>query len=157
MSARTKLLTGAIRTRLLTFDPTGSDGPLSLAGGLHTLAAPDNAAYPYGLLRLKAQRTGREDGDSSIEGRLEVMLVGRGRAQLGPLEDAMDIVTEALAKWSTDTVGWLTMRDLENRLTLPPFPQPANAEIVQVHATWRYTWWPEYLMQYRTANGSSST
>ena len=157
MSARTKLLYGAIRSRILSFDPMGSDGVLTLAGGLHTLAAPDNAVFPYGVLRLKSQRTGRDDGDTSIEGRLEVMLVGRNRATLGALEDAMDIVTEALSKWSTDQAGWLTMRDLENRLTMPPFPQPANAEIVQVHATWRYTWWPSYLMQYRTANGSSST
>lgn len=159
MSTATTLLTGAIRTRLLDFDPAGATTPLrgTLTGGLHTHAPPDNVVYPFGFLRLGTRRTGElDDGALEEAGEVEVVLVGRHRQQLAIIEAAMDVCEQALLHWSTDQVGWLAIRRLANRLTLPPFPQAANAEIVQVRGVWRYTWWPTYRTQYAVAAGASA-
>jgi hypothetical protein len=159
MSAATTLLLGAIRNRVLDFDPTGAVVALrtTLTGGLHTHAPPDNVVYPFGFLRLGTRRTGELD-DSRLEevGEVEVVLVGRHRQQLAVIEEAMDTCEQALMHWSTDQVGWLAIRRLASRLTLPPFPQVANAEIVQVRGVWRYTWWPDYRTKYAVAAGASA-
>lgn len=159
MSQATTLMLGAIRTRVLDFNPAGSPAPLrgTLTGGLHTHAPPDNVVYPFGFLRLGARRTGELD-DSALEevGEVEVVLVGRHRQQLAEVEAAMDVCEQALLHWSTDSVGWLSIRRLVSRLTLPPLPQAANAEIVQVRGVWRYTCWPDYRTQYAVAAGASA-
>lgn len=157
MSARTTNLTGALRTRLLTFDPAGPDTGLQvlLSGGLHTVAPPDSATYPYGILRLMNRRTGRlDDAALEEEGEVELTVVGRHRNQLVTVERCVDIAEEALLRWSTGGVGSLMIRRVVGRMTLPPFPQPANAEIVQSRIIWRYTWWPDYRTQYATPAGS---
>lgn len=142
---------GAIRTRLLTFNPIDADVPLGsalLVGGLHKQAPPDNAAYPYGVLRVTGAGLGRDDADMSREGTIELFLVGRPRAMLPVLEQIADIAEQAMWKWQTDTTGWLAVRELMSRVTMPPFPSPANAEMQQIRLVWRYTWWPTHLMQY---------
>jgi hypothetical protein len=158
MSDRTTNLYGAIRTRILDFDPTGSDGPLrsSLRGGMHTHSAPDNVPFPFALVRLQNRRNGRLD-DSSLEeeGEVEILMFGRDRQQLVTVERAMDIAEEALLNWHTDATGWFTLRELVSRNTMPPYRSPAEAEIVQVRAVWRYTWWPTYRSQYAIPAGSA--
>lgn len=158
MSARTTNLYGAIRTRILGFDPTGADVTLAsalLTGGLHTLAPGDNAVFPYGALRLQNRRNGgRDDSSLSEEGQLELLLFGRPRGQLITIERVADIAEEALLNWHTDAVGWFTVREMENRTTMPYYPKPADNEIVQVRVVWRYTWWPTYRTQYGVAAGA---
>lgn len=160
MSASSTALMGAIRTRILTFNPAGADEPLlqTLTGGLHTHSAPDNAAFPYGTLRLVGRRTGRlDDSRMEEEGELEIFFISRDRSRLATIERAMDIAEEALLNWSTDSVGWLSMRSLQTRSTVGPFSAPANAEIVQVRGLWRYTWWPAYRTQYAVSAGSPAS
>lgn len=158
MSDRTTNLYGALRARILDFVPTGGDGPLrsSLRGGIHTQSAPDNCPFPYATVRLQNRRNGRLD-DTSIEeeGEIEFLMFGRDRQQLLTIERAMDIAEEALLNWQTDTVGWLAVRELINRTTMPPYRSPADAEIVQIRTVWRYTWWPTYRSQYAVPAGSA--
>ena len=156
MSAASTLLMGAFRSRILDFVPTaGQSLAGTLTGGLHTHSAPDNAAFPYGTLRLVSRRTGRLD-DSRLEeeGELEVFFVSRDRSRLAFIESAMDTAEQALLNWSTTAVGWLSVRGLQTRATIGPFSAPANAEVVQVRGLWRYTWWPTYRTQYAVAAGS---
>lgn len=152
MSDRTTNLYGHARTRILSFNPAGADVPLQgalLIGGLHTHSAPDAATYPYGVLRLQNRRNNnRDDASFSEEGELELILVSRPRASIVTLERIADIVEEALLNYATDAVGWWDVRELVNRTTMPPYPSPADAEMVQVRLLWRYTWWPLYRSQY---------
>lgn len=150
MSAKSTDVYAAIRSRLLTFTPAVSD-PLSadLGSRLYYSSPPENAEYPYALFRLVGRSTGNLD-DSLLEeeGSIELTIVGRHRQQLSVIEGLMDVAEEALLKWHTDQVGWFTIRRLLSRTTLPEFRHPADVEIVQVRATWRYTWWPTYRSQY---------
>jgi hypothetical protein len=154
--SKTSLLYGALRTRILDFDPMGAGTSLRsrLSGGLHTHSAPDNCPVPYGVMLLEGRRTGSlDDGALEEEGNLRVSLYSRDRSRLAALEDAMDTVEEALLRWSTTDVGWLMVRRLTSRITAPAFPAPANAEIVHIRGVWRYTWWPDYRTQYAVAAG----
>jgi hypothetical protein len=157
MSGKSTNLVGHLVARILDFNPEGADVPLrgTFTGGLHNLRAPDNAEFPHGTLRLFNRRNADLD-DASLEeeGHLEVQLFGRDNKQIVLVERAMDIVEEALLNYHTDQVGVFTLRSLLNRSTMPPFPAPANAEIVHVRAVFRYTWWPTYRTQYAHAAGT---
>lgn len=156
--SKTSLLYGVIRARLLTFSPkVGDTLQTRLTGGLHTHSAPDNAAGVYGTVRLDNRRTGQlDDGALEEAGNLQVSLFGRDRSRLAAVEDAMDVVEEALLRWSTTSAGWFMTRSVASRITAPPYPSPANAEIVHVRGVWRYTWWPDYRSQYAVASGESA-
>jgi hypothetical protein len=153
--SKTSLLYGAIRTRLLTFTPkTGATLQTRLTGGLHTHSAPDNATGLYGTVRLDYRTTGAlDDGALEESGNLLVSVFARDRSRLAAVEDAMDVVEEALLRWSTTSAGWFMTRSVASRITAPPFPAPANAEIVHARGVWRYTWWPDYRSQYAVASG----
>lgn len=159
MSDRTTKLYGQIRTRLLTYDPVGSDPALShtslLNGRLYTLESPDTAAYPFAIQRLQSRRTGPgDDGRLRERGELEVQVFGRPRSALLSVERIADIMEEALYGWSTDADGLLTIRSMVSRETLPAFQSPENREIVRVRVVWSYTWWPLYRTQLATASGA---
>lgn len=156
--SKTSLLYGTIRTRLLTFTPRAGAGlSARLTGGLHTHSAPDNATGLYGTLRLEGRRTGQlDDGALEESGSLQISLFARDRSRLAQVEDAMDVVEEALWRWSTTSAGWFMTRSVASRITAPPYPSPANAEIVHVRGVWRYTWWPDYRSQYAVASGESA-
>lgn len=153
--SKTSLLYGTIRTRLLTFTPKVVPTLQSrLTGGLHTHSAPDNATGLYGTIRLDGRRTGQlDDGALEETGNLQIHLFARDRSKLAAVEDAMDVVEEALLRWSTTSAGWFMTRSVASRITAPPYPAPANAEIVHVRGVWRYTWWPDYRSQYAVASG----
>lgn len=159
MSARTTDLYGALRTRILTFDPGGADGPLSGSGflgpRLYTLEAPDNATYPLAIARLLSRNTGGGD-DARLRERAdyEVMIFHRPRAGLLLAERIADIMEEALLYYSTDTFGLMTVRRLVSRGTLPAYQSPENREVVRVRLLWDITWWPQYRSQLANASGA---
>lgn len=159
MSDRTTKLYGAIRTRLLTYDPLGSEPALShaslLNGRLYTLEAPDDAVSPFAVQRLQSRRTGPgDDGRLRERGELEMQVFGRPRSALLLIERIADIMEEALHGWNVDTDGLLTIRSMVSRETLPPFQSPENREIVRVRVVWGYTWWPLYRTQLANASGA---
>lgn len=155
--ARTPLLYGAIRSRLLGYTPTGGQQALtsSLTGGLYSLEAPDKATFPFGILRLQNRRTGNgDDGRLRERGTIQIILYGRPRADFDALETAMDVIENALYGWSDDVYGLLTVRGVEQRDTLPPYQSPDNREIISVRALWGYTYWPLYRTHLAVASGA---
>jgi hypothetical protein len=139
----------ALRTRLLDFEPLDGRATLRtrLAGRLYVNAAPDKAAYPYGVLRLKNRRS-----DRSMPGRelaeLEVMLFGRPRTQGPEVEAAADLCDQAMLEYLDATHGLLgALAGLRN--TMPPFATPADADVVQVVLTYTLILWPVFRTQYR--------
>lgn len=153
---RTAILYGAIRTRLLGYDPTGRAalGQL-LTGGLYSIEAPDKASYPFGVLRLMNRRTGPgDDGRLREKGELQVTLYGVPRTSFDTIETAMDVIENALYGWNTDADGTFTIRGMLIRATLPGYQSPENREILSVRATWVYTWWPSYRTHLAVASGA---
>jgi hypothetical protein len=153
---RTGQLYGAIRNRILTYDPVGRlHVDQLLTGGLYTLEAPDKATYPFGLIRLQSRRTGQgDDGRLRERGEVHVMLYGRPRADLDRLELVMDVTENALYGWSGDVEGLLSIRALTQRDTLPPYQSPENREIISVRGVWEYTYWPSYRTHLANASGA---
>jgi hypothetical protein len=152
---RTGQLYGAIRNRILTYDPVGRlHVDQLLTGGLYTLEAPDKATYPFGVIRLTARGTGAgDDGRLRERGRLQIVVYGRPRADLDRLETAMDVIENALYGWSDDVEGLLTIRSLSIRDTAPPYQSPENREIIHVRGVWEYTYWPTYRTHLAVASG----
>lgn len=156
--ARTSRLYGAFRTRLLGYTPTGGQQAISalLTGGVYSVEAPDNATFPFALLRLQNRRTGNgDDGALRERGTLQIIIYGRPRTDFDTIETAMDVMENALYRWNTDTLdGLLTVRTLEQRDTLPPYQSPDNREIISVRGLWNYTCWPSYRTHLAVASGA---
>jgi hypothetical protein len=159
MSGRTTDLYGALRARILNFDPGGPDGPLSgnafLGPRLFTLEAPDNATYPFAIARLLSRNTGGGD-DARLRERAdyEIMVYHRPRTGLVLAERIADIMEEALLHYSTDALGLLSVRRLVSRGTLPAYQSAENREVVRVRLLWDITWWPQYRTQLANASGA---
>ena len=150
---------GFFRARILTYDPPDGVGPVggtlqSLGFKVHSGGyAPDAAQYPYALIRLMNGVT--SDAGLRVAADLEVMSFARPRVPWGErLEDYADVIDQALlhlaARDGTGVRGFAFTRD-RSRDTLPPFPAPADREVVQVRQVFSFACWPQYLTQLGTA------
>lgn len=152
----TAALYAALRTRVLDY---GAAPTLrtTLTDRLYVLQAPDDAAYPFLEWRLVNRTTGAgDDGRFRENADLEVQCHARPRSSLAAAEAIMDRVEAALLQWSTATpAGLLTVRRMVQRDTLPPFPDPADREVIQIRAVFALTWWAPYRTDAGVASGFS--
>lgn len=150
-------LSTQLRNRLLGFIPanpplgytslnTRLGGATPGAGRLWKDAAPDTAAYPFGIMRLinRVSLNERERMD------LEVVLYGRPRSQAVAIEDAADLCDAAMLNYRDPTSGLIFSHERQ-RDTLPPPTDPADREVVQVRLVYSLIVWPILLSQYVTA------
>lgn len=155
---RSALLYGALRTRILTYVPTGGQQtvPQLLTGGVFSVEAPDKTTYPFALIRLQNRTTGAgDDGRLRERGTIQIVAYGRPRADFDTIETAMDVMENALYGWNTtDAAGLLTIRGIDQRDTLPPYQSPENREIISVRCLWDYTYWPAYRTHLAVASGA---
>lgn len=138
----------AIRTRLLTFVPQGALPSLGVTLGtrLYIDAAPESPTYPYGVQRLTLL-TGGVDGHLRVQGQLELMLYGRGAANRQATKDAADVAVEALRDWADASAGLIRVTDATWR-ALPPFPPPADRELIAVRVVATLYAYLDFLTQY---------
>ena len=157
----TTALEAQLRTRLLTFQPLGglttvvdelgaTDGGSGIDGKLYWDRAPDDidrtTPIRWGVLRLKNWR----DIPGQSEGRLcelEVMLYGRPRSQKATLEGVADRMDQAMVRY-VDAVNGLVATSASKRNTLPPFREPADADVVQIMLEYTLRVYPASLTQY---------
>lgn len=136
-----------IRDRILDFPPPAGGSTLrtSLTGGLHVGSAPDDVTYPYGVMRVTANREG-EDGDHREVLFVELMLYNRPRLKgLKVVEAFADLADQALYKWVSTTDGGPMFTGPRTRTTLPVFPDPADRDIAAVRLLYRVVAWPKWL------------
>lgn len=140
-----------LRSRLLTFQPASGDTlNTSLGGRLYTVQAPDNAEYPYAVIRLVDRR--QTDGYGGLRETFDVELsiVDRPRTQQWRAEGIADVAEQAFRDWDLATSGILFSRHVR-RLTLPPAPSPMDRELVQIVLFVPIVAWPVMLTQYVTS------
>lgn len=141
---------------LRSFAPaTGDSIAELLTGGLFAIRAPDNAAFPHGVLTLQGREQFGDDSNNREEGRIELQCFGKPLRQSVAIENAADVAEQALLNYSADVGGQLDIRYLVTRDTLPPPAPPADREIAQVRLVWAYSWWPDYRTQYAIAAGEA--
>lgn len=136
-----------VRDRILNFAPIVGD-PLETAidGRLYQVQAPDNSAFPHGVMRF-INRVG--NGDARRENvDLEVMLFDRPRTRAKNLEDVADLFDQAMVGWVASSSGLVFSRGTRSRDTLPPFADPADREVVQIRLIYPLTMYVNYLTQY---------
>lgn len=108
--------------------------------------APDDADVPYIVLRAINAQTDPAFNNTRVNFDLEVMVFGRPRSAEQTVETIADLVEQALLTWreSGATLG-LSFARTSLRDTLPPLPDPANRELVQVRLLIECATWPRYL------------
>ena len=150
-------LQGALIAYLKAFTPAGGANSIGtmLNGRLWAIRAPDNSAYPHGVLRLTGREQSGDDASLREEGRIEIMVFGRPLSQASNVEAVLDIAGAAFLKYSANHGGLFDVRARVTRDTLPPPPAPGDREIAQGRAVWSYSWWPDSLTQYAIAVGDA--
>lgn len=151
----TDLLETQLRNKLLDFVPlSGATLRARLGGGNGRLwkdGAPDNAAYPFGVMRL-INRLSRGEYNSERETfDLELMLYGRPRTNAAAVEDAADVADQAMLRYKDASGGALTFSRARQRDTLPAFADPADREVVQVRLVYGLVVWSVLFTQYSTS------
>lgn len=150
----------ALRTRLLTFSPRAglpladvlgaAVGTSGADGALFWEAAPDTVTTKtprWGVLRLQNRRSDGDGAEREVA-EFEVALFARPRSQKVTLEQCADLCDQAMLRYTETTTGGLIGCWGRLRSTLPPFPSPADAEVVQIRIVYSLVIYPAYLTQY---------
>ncbi len=149
-AATTEALYKALRTRLLGFQALGSPTPDTLGFLLRDLwivQGPDDASFPYGIMRLQArQRPGEYAGEREAMD-LELLLYDRPRKQQYTVEGYADIADQALLRYTDSTAGFFFSGSSE-RDTISMDSSIADREVVAVRCVYHIISWPQFLTQY---------
>lgn len=155
-TASTSAVLNTIRSRLLTFVPSGGSSLATLLGSttsgagsdgkLYLNQAPDSVTGFYAVLRLiDAPQVGL-DGGFMIRGACELMLYGRPRSQQSAVERMADNVVAAWRDWVyTEATGnCIASRDVASRLVVP-YLEPADRDLVAVRLVLNFMTAPSFL------------
>lgn len=120
-----------------------------LGGRLYIIRPPEDAVYPYAVMRLNLATSGTYNGERAT-GVLEVVLYDRPvtEVNLKRLEQMADVAQGALFAYSDASGGGLIFSRQSARQTLPPFIDPADANLAAVRVTFDITVWPRVLTRY---------
>lgn len=151
-----------IRTRLLTFTPTGGGTTLATRLGSTTSGsgsngklfldqAPDDVTGLWAVLRIiNAPITGF-DGGFMIKADAELILYGRPRKMAAEVEAAADVCMEAWHDYLyTESGGHFSTLDVTNRFTIP-YVEPADRELHAVRLVLPFRCTPIFLTRYAAA------
>lgn len=136
-----------IRDRILNFTPKSGSKLKDTLSELYVVQAPDNAKFPYGVMRfINTNRDGAYQGyRQTME--VEVQLFAQPRSEASALEVMADVADEAMLGWRQATSG-LAFSFEGSRMSIPPAPPPLNSEVVQIRLTYPVVVWPAFLTQY---------
>ncbi len=116
--------------------------------GLYRVRAPDDRAFPYATMRLEADNLGTNQG-MRMNGTLEVLLYGRPWTQRELVENAADLIEQAMYHLLVNTDGLIFCHG-KTRATLPPGTDPSDSEVCTVRLTFTLAIWPQYLTRLGT-------
>jgi hypothetical protein len=159
-------LLAIIRTRLLTFEPIGSDtrtlGDRLGTYGVNSVprlwleTVPDDVAEDtttqvnlWGLMQIIPTRAAGDDGGFMRRGALEVQLFGRPRRAAAELSAMADVVEQALFGWLNHESegGYVkTLGGLERSKII--YDTPSDRELGEIHLLVRISYAPQFLTQY---------
>ena len=138
-----------LRARLKDFAPVGGGDTIGtrLGSRLYIGTAPDNAAFPYAVMRLINQRQpGAYNGDKE-EADFELMIYGNAAAQAKTLEDVADVADQALLRYKDASSGLIFGRE-RLRDSMSQSGDPSVAAFLAVRCLYSVSIWPIFLTQY---------
>jgi hypothetical protein len=153
-TASTNAFSSQIRTRVLTFQPiTGTTLGARLSGRLYKDWPPENAVFPYGIMRVINRISGGRNQQPNYRETpsAEFMLYDntRAAARVDALEDMGDLIDAALIGYVDSTSG-LVYSVGRQRDTLPPPVDPADRHSNSIRILYDFTVYPTYLTQQLT-------
>lgn len=156
LTSSTNAITSTLRDALLNYESdaggaqigdsiTGADDKPRLWVGL----APDNAVFPYIVMRLDTRNDGESNG-IRLTGQLEVQIYARPQSQQPVANDIADLVEQAMLTFLATTQG-LMFQKARQRSTLPMAGPPVDSETVTIRLVYTLVIWPQFL--YRLTHG----
>jgi hypothetical protein len=159
-------LLAIIRTRLLYFEPSGTDTS-TLADRLGTYGVsnvprlwletvPDDVAEDtstsvnlWGLMQLIPAKQAGDDGRFMRRGELEVRLFGRPRRAAADLSGMADVVEQALFAWVNHSTegGYIKALGGLTRTKIL-YDEPSDRELGEIELRVNISYAPEFLTQY---------
>jgi hypothetical protein len=147
-----------IRTRLLSFTPTGGTtlavqlGSTASGAGsdgkLYLNQAPDDVTGFWGVLRLINAPQEGMDGGLMLRCEAELILYGQGRRYQSQVERMADTVEQAWLWYGYAEVnGTIIAGKITNRFPIP-FQTPADRELVAIRLVLPFRTTPQFLVQY---------
>ena len=134
-----------LRDQLLnTADPDGNTLAAALSNRLWRIAAPDTGTYPYGLMTIKSPQMVPDTNGLKMTADLELLFFGRPRAQQPAIEALGDRAVAVLMQYRDTSSGLVYVASAVSE-SLPEFPAPADANIVQVRVLAKLHYWPVFL------------
>jgi hypothetical protein len=159
-------LLAIIRTRLLYFEPSGTD-TRTLADRLGTYGVssvprlwletvPDDVAEDtstsvnlWGLMQLIPAKQAGDDGRFMRRGELEVRLFGRPRRAAAAISGMADVVEQALFAWVNHSTegGYIKALGGLTRTKIL-YDEPSDRELGEIELRVNISYAPEFLTQY---------
>lgn len=158
----TAALEAAVRTRLLTFIPTGGTslatqlGTLTGAGSdgkLYLDAAPDGVTYPYAVMRLIDEVPRGDDGRFLRDWLVEVVVYDRPRGAASTpkavVSLAADTIAQAWLQWSSSDALIRTLPiGTRHTIDYAGAPDPMDRELCAVRLLLPFRGTTTFLAQY---------
>lgn len=151
-----------VRSRLLTFSPTGGGSTLAVRlgstasgsgsdGKLFLEQAPDNLTGLWAVLRTIDAPTTGFDGGFMKKGTFELIVYGKPRNQMASVKACVDVVEEAWHNYLyTEAGGHISALDPSNRFSIP-YAAPADRELVATRILLPFRCTPIFLSRYAAA------
>lgn len=148
-----------VRSRLLTFAPTGGGTTLKVRlgststgsgsdGKLFLDQAPDNLTGLWAVLRIIDAPIQGFDGGFLIKATAELIVYGHPRKLASSVRACADVAIEAWHDWLyTETGGVIVASDVTNRFTIP-YAEPADRELVAERLLLPFRVAPIFLTRY---------
>lgn len=133
--------------RLLAYVSPAAISVATLTGSkVYVSQAPDNTTGLYVVVRIINGQTDAQFNNLKENFDIECMCFGRPRSAQQSVESLGTVVKQALLSWRDSSLtDGLTFGQTAQRDVLPPNPDPADRELVQVRVVVSCTTWPTYL------------
>lgn len=148
----TKAIIAAIETRLLTFAPLVGDTLATLlTSRLYTLAPPDDAVFPYVVLRLTNRAS--DPRVRAVRETMDVELTCWHREDVWALETIADTADQAMLGWG-DTTGGIMFAQNRYRSPIPPGGAETDRTVIGILCRYPIVVWPTLLTRYIGASAA---
>lgn len=138
--------------RILAYTQDGGTTVTTYVGSgssarVYVSKAPDDAQYPYVVLRKMESESDPDYPNLREEYVIEAMCYGRPRSKEQETEQIADLVEEALLTWheSSAANGLTYGVELDKRDTEPAFPEAVDSDIVAIRVRVRCCTWSKRL------------
>lgn len=148
----TKAIYATIEERLLTFAPLVGDTLATLLGGrLYTLQPPDDAAFPYAVVRLVNRSSSPQH--RAVRETPDVELTFWHREDVWALETIADTADQAMLGYRDMSAG-VVFAQHRHRNPIPPGGAETDRTVIGILCRYPIVVWPTLLTRYIGASAA---